>query len=62
MVSACKKLIFYPICEISYGNLIGPRSQADENLLQEVLKAHCPQGISVQEGQGLSLKTGKEKI
>ena len=42
--------------------IIGPRPQADENLLQEVPQAHRAQGIPVQEGQGFPPQTGKEKI
>ncbi len=41
---------------------IGPCSQADENSLQEMRKAQRAQGVSVQDRQGFSPQTGKEKI
>ena len=41
---------------------LGPRSQAEENILQQMQEAPSAQGVSVQERSRLQGGSGKEKI
>ena len=40
----------------------GTHSKNKEHILQQVLKAHAPQGLAVQEGHGLADQTGQAPL